>query len=1845
MSKKIHYKTPSILALSLAGVAFTTQHNTVKADEVKDTNDVPNKSVSDDQSLNNQSQSTQESPNKESMKISGTQAYQDPNQISQETETPKTYDAKLDELNNETPSNVSDDVNQTTKQQHETTQASSQATQTLNETSQTSQQTPDKSQETTESTNQNSLENDDQDAKTQDQISTSNDYTYQGNESASPSNQNFEQKDAKSDVQQTETNKDTSLKSDVYSLQTENKYAQGQTNQASKETYDDNAFTQNDAQNSKTEKYYQDTNLNEEKDPSVQGESSDNTDNVQSLTDTSMGQQDSSHNSEPTNDSKDETYNTSSTEDLQQSRQQAQNYNEENQNASNEANPHSQHNSNFSEDSNEDVSLQEGVITSDSNSQEDKDSKSTSDQRTQNNDEDALDGNRVATDDVSNNNTHQVDEEVSEQNDNNGLNNELYNQEQQKLPHNFSNQETNKNQPEKSLYNLEQDVHLDNSKHKKDESKEEDVSQTRDEKVANSTPLDEQPENVQSHNNQVEQLSTHNQEANNNLKDDTNLNASETKSNKDLVNEEQTNYNEQLDKNDQKDKLNHSNSENTKQNETRSLSDNHDLSDQSNQFNSEREKYHKINKQTQSEQDANETHETSKDQQASDLNPRSRSLAFDDQQENVQNTYANDNTQVTSRQGNNANNETRVSEQQARPESRTRSTRSISTYNNERNQNTGGISANNSTLPAYKPQVKSDINNYIRTNKFKAPTYEQDIAPYLPKYPYRNGVGRPEGIIVHDTANDNSTLQNEVDYMKNNYNSAFVHGYIDGERIVETSYTDYLSWGAGPTANQRYISIELVHEHGKDRFAKQMNNFADYAATNLQYYGLKPDSAEYDGQGTVWTHDAISRYLGGTDHSDPHGYLRSRGYSYDELYDLINEKYAVKTGQASPAIPEGQQTGLQVNNVNKLGIIKYTNDGLYTSVYDKERSKDARSDYTYNLQKQAKLNGSNYYLVSEYRSGDKLGWVKSNDVYTAETKKPVSSNQSYTIPSGSNVYTVPWGTSRQVIGAVKGSGKQYFKAQKEQQVNNSTYVYGSTNDLTGWVNKDKLTKSDLYVKNTNGLSKIHDQNDGFYTSVYDKQSSKPAPGNNTYSVNKEAEYNGQKYYLISDYNSKTKKGWIKKDQASFATAKPSVKNTNTYAVIPGKYLYSVPWGTSKQHTGKVTGKTYQKFIAKKQQQINKAIYVYGSVNSINGWINKANLSSKSKLPSPKVASLSNFKEDFSDQASLGATHLDQPNKLDKDNHKQAYEDSKKDDKQKAHDVNKSSNKDTVISKSDIKPSHFDNKTTKDDYKVKHQNEAKPSNVTSFSDYKTDKTTNHKGSQPSLNTMPETQDNTAPTIQPETMEENKSYNVNKVGQIKAQNSGVKPSVHHESGSSADKHLDKTYTVCKTKVKNGEQYFLLQDNLKKTPIGWCKGEDLELKDVSPETRQQKTYHVKPNNNGLYSVPSGSKKQQIDRLQNVDSPQFKSSKSVNVNNDKYHYGHVNQKLGWMADKDLTEVPDTNAYGVANSNSQGVTGTDSTSNPKTPYEEDYVITNQWGYFYKNLGDKTPAGSLKDHHLTLFAVFEKATFNGDVWYHGALADSTKVWIKAKDLKLDLENIYYSPYSLDEAYNTQTQLNPPPQLHESGRDWEDASEEDIIPRMDTTQLKQDEAQRYQFLRLNKPQFLSAEQLNQLLEGQGVLEGQGQAFKQAATHHHINEIYLISHALLETGKGTSELANGGYVDENNQVVTNDESKKFYNMYGIGAEDQDPIRLGLKTAEENGWDSVSKAIIGGAEFISNNYVKQDQNTLYRMRWNPHAPGMHQYATDVKWAEHNAKRMKEYYDQIGRTGKYFDVDLYRV
>lgn len=190
----------------------------------------------------------------------------------------------------------------------------------------------------------------------------------------------------------------------------------------------------------------------------------------------------------------------------------------------------------------------------------------------------------------------------------------------------------------------------------------------------------------------------------------------------------------------------------------------------------------------------------------------------------------------------------------------------------------------------------------------------------------------------------------------------------------------------------------------------------------------------------------------------------------------------------------------------------------------------------------------------------------------------------------------------------------------------------------------------------------------------------------------------------------------------------------------------------------------------------------------------------------------------------------------------------------------------------------------------------------------------------------------------------------------------------------------------------------------------------------------------------------------------------------------------------------------------------------------------------------------------------------------------------------------------------------------------------------------------QFLVLSERSGVSAKMINDsFLKGKGILEGQADAFLEAGKRFNVNEIYLIAHALHETGNGTSPLAQGIEVgkteDDQLAVVTNEnrdklkDIRKVYNMYGVGAIDTCPNACGAAFAYENGWFTPAEAIVGGAEFILG-YIQRGQDTLYKMRWNPDSPGYPQYATHVMWATIQAKKIQDMYNQISGYTLKFDV-----
>ena len=206
--------------------------------------------------------------------------------------------------------------------------------------------------------------------------------------------------------------------------------------------------------------------------------------------------------------------------------------------------------------------------------------------------------------------------------------------------------------------------------------------------------------------------------------------------------------------------------------------------------------------------------------------------------------------------------------------------------------------------------------------------------------------------------------------------------------------------------------------------------------------------------------------------------------------------------------------------------------------------------------------------------------------------------------------------------------------------------------------------------------------------------------------------------------------------------------------------------------------------------------------------------------------------------------------------------------------------------------------------------------------------------------------------------------------------------------------------------------------------------------------------------------------------------------------------------------------------------------------------------------------------------------------------------------------------------------------------WVNASPEDTKYYLDPNNFINDPIQSFQFLKLSTSTNLDPFEVNEkILAGKGVLAGHAATFIAASKKYGINEIYLISHALLETGNGTSKLARGVQIY----------GKTVYNFFGIGAYDGNAVQTGAEYAYKAGWFTPEAAIMGGAEFIAKGYISKGQDTLYKMRWNPDSVAAngyasHQYATDIGWAAKQVSHISSLYSSLTHYQILFEIPKYR-
>ena len=217
----------------------------------------------------------------------------------------------------------------------------------------------------------------------------------------------------------------------------------------------------------------------------------------------------------------------------------------------------------------------------------------------------------------------------------------------------------------------------------------------------------------------------------------------------------------------------------------------------------------------------------------------------------------------------------------------------------------------------------SAINDYINNNNIQPASITNEEGTFNIWQGYENGVGKPEGVVIHETATPGATARNEVTYFNREWSNiyTYVHAFVDNKEILNIKNTDYTVWGAGPTANAKFVQVELCQVSSTDAFARSVANQAYYTASKLIQYNLP-----FTPGTTVMSHNDARIKWGETSHTDPVAYFAKWGYSMDQFYDLVGKYYnQLKGNTNSGNTNNGNNTNSGGTDVSDTNVIKVNN--------------------------------------------------------------------------------------------------------------------------------------------------------------------------------------------------------------------------------------------------------------------------------------------------------------------------------------------------------------------------------------------------------------------------------------------------------------------------------------------------------------------------------------------------------------------------------------------------------------------------------------------------------------------------------------------------------------------------------------------------------------------------------------------------------------------------------------------------------------------------------------------------------------------------------------------------------
>jgi len=158
-------------------------------------------------------------------------------------------------------------------------------------------------------------------------------------------------------------------------------------------------------------------------------------------------------------------------------------------------------------------------------------------------------------------------------------------------------------------------------------------------------------------------------------------------------------------------------------------------------------------------------------------------------------------------------------------------------------------------------------------------------------------------------------------------------------------------------------------------------------------------------------------------------------------------------------------------------------------------------------------------------------------------------------------------------------------------------------------------------------------------------------------------------------------------------------------------------------------------------------------------------------------------------------------------------------------------------------------------------------------------------------------------------------------------------------------------------------------------------------------------------------------------------------------------------------------------------------------------------------------------------------------------------------------------------------------------------------------------------------------MNGLIENEGITYAQ--AFFNIGSAMQVSPFHLACRVYQEQGRGTSPLISGTYPGFEGYY-------NYFNVSASGSTNEEVYASGLTYARNQGWDTRLKALSGGADVVSRNYIRKGQDTLYLQKFHVESSYYplfsHQYMQNISAPKSEGALVRQAYTQTGAVNNPF-------